>query len=388
LAIFDLFVSYSSKDRPWAKKLWEDLRAQYPSLRIFWDRDSILAGEAWRKELQSAIRNSKHLVVFWSEYANTSLEVGPEIEAFNAHRDLTPQLEGSDRKGFYIPLEGNRGGGIGDFQGFDDFRTIYNPQSEDRGIGGVADAKGQDDWVRMIRMVGDAVSQADQAQEVIAAVVATTVDPVVEVLDKIHGKRARGIPLTLDQFLAGFNLQWTDVRERYGPSALDWRPTGDRTIVELLEGVRVRVNAKLDPADHFRWRYVDLTTDEGLDLAPSLHKKASVVIFDPVSLYDQSCANAMRRLTRYVLEKHSVILSLSPALSRDEDVYATCVRDLSLPLFDDYFHPEIPPRGEFLARCAPEVQREAQIERLMRNRIRDLRSVADEAAGKATTGHK
>ena len=55
-----------------------------------------------------------------------------------------------------------------------------------------------------------------------------------------------------------------------GPTALDWRPTGNRmsggpTIVELLEGVRVRVNAKLDSADHFKWRYADLTADNGLD---------------------------------------------------------------------------------------------------------------------------
>jgi hypothetical protein len=386
--MFDLFVSYSSKDRPWAKKLWEDLRAKYPSLRIFWDRDSIPAGEEWRKELQSAIQNSKHLLVFWSEFANASLEVGPEIEKFNAYLHLTPELEGSLRKGFYVPLEGNRGGGIADYQGFDDFRAVYNPRGDDRGIAGVTLGQGLDSWDRMIRMVGDAVSMADQSQEVIAAVIATTVDPVLEVLDRIRGKRQLGILLTLDQFLAGFSLQWTDVRERYGPTALDWRPTGDRTIVELLEEVRVRVNAKLGPDDHFHWRYADLTTDEGLDLARSLHEKASVVIFDPVSLYDQSCANALRRLSPYVRETESVIVSLSPSLSRDEDVYSNCVRDLSVPLFDAYFDPEIPPIGLFAAHCAPEVQRVMQIERLVRSRIRDLRFAADKAASKATTGHK
>jgi len=386
LAIFDLFVSYSSKDRPWAKKLSEDMRAKYPSLRIFWDRDSIPAGEPWRKELQNAIRNSKHLVVFWSDYANGSLEVGPEIEAFNAHRYLTPQLEGSERKGFFVPLEGNRGGGIGDYQGFDDFRNIYKAQPEDRGISGITVGRAQDDWERMIRMVGDAVSRADQAQEIIAAVAATKVAVVTDWLDKIHDKKLPGILLTLDQLLAGFGLQWAAVRDRYGSSALDWQPTGDRTIIELLEGVRVRVNAKLEAADRFRWRYVDLTTDEGLDLAPNLYRTTSVVIFDPVSLYDPwYCAAAMRRLDRYVLDKQSVILSLSPALKTDEDVYGTCLRDLSIPLFNDYFHPEIPPIGEFAARCAPEVQRVSQIERLVRNRIRDLRLAADQSASKATT---
>jgi hypothetical protein len=203
-----------------------------------------------------------------------------------------------------------------------------------------------------------------------------------------HDKRAPGTRITLDQLLADFGLTWAAVRDRYGPSALDWRPTGDRTIVELLEEVRVRVNAKLDPADYFRWRFVDLTTDEGLDLAGRLHKLPSAVILDPVSLYDPFCAAAMRTLNRYVLERQSVILSLSPSLRTDEDVYGKCLWELSLPLFNDYFHPEIPPIGEFAARCAPEVQRVAQMERLVRNRIRDLRLAADIAAGKGTTGYK
>jgi hypothetical protein len=383
--MFDLFISYSSKDRPWAKKLFGDLRASYPSLRIFWDRESIPAGQAWRAELHSALRSSKHLVVLWSEYANASFEVGPEIEEFNAERGRTPLLEESERKGFYVPLEGQRGGGIGDYQGFDDFKNIYKPQADDRGIEGVVvPGQGKDDWERMIRMLGDAFSRADHAQEIIAAVAAMSVG--VELLDLTHSKRAAGTRITLDELLAGFNLKWADVRGHYGTSALDWRPTGDRTIIELLEDVRVGVNKKLKPADRFRWRYVDLTTDEGLNLTGSLHEKPSVVIFDPVSLYDPFCVAAIRRLDQYVLKTQSVILSLSPALKTDEDVYGTCLRDLSVPVFNDYFEPNIPATGEFAARWIPEVQRVAQIERLVRNRIRDLRFAADIAAGKATTG--
>jgi hypothetical protein len=45
LAIYDIFISYSSKDRPWAQKLYRDLHGGFPSLRIFWDRESITAGE-------------------------------------------------------------------------------------------------------------------------------------------------------------------------------------------------------------------------------------------------------------------------------------------------------------------------------------------------------
>ena len=391
MAIFDIFISYSSKDRMWAKRFWQDLRAQYPNLLVFWDRESIPAGELWRKELQNAIRNSKHLVVFWSDYANTSLEVGPEIEAFNAHRVLRPKLEGSDRKGFYIPLQGDRGGGIADYQGFTDFKGIYDPADANLGLDGLAAGTAALNWERMVRMVGDAANRADTAQEIKAVIAATTADVVTGLLDLTHGMKTAGTHVTLDQLLARFNLTWPDVRDRYGASPFDWRPTGDRSIVELLEAVRVRVNAKLDDeSDRFRWTYLDLTADDenGNPVAENLHDKASVVIFDPVSLFDPYCAAAMRRLNRYVVEKKSVILSLSPNLKTDEDVYGTCLRELSLPLFDDYFHPGIPPIGEFQARCAPEVQQVSQMDRLVRNRIRDLRVDKLVDASKATTGYK
>jgi len=388
LAIYDIFISYSSKDRPWAKKLYEDLHARYPSLHIFWDRDSIPAGESWRGELQSSLRNSKHMAMFWSSNAAASNEVSVEISDFNAYRGVTPLLEGSERRGFYIPLEGDRGGGVGDYQGFPDFKNIYKPVDANLGLDGLNATQGQQDWDRMIRMIGDAVSRADQAQKVTIVVAATEIDSVVGLLDHTHDKIRKLGEITLDAFLAGFRLQWADVRGRYGASALDWRPTGDRTIVELLEGVRVRVNAKLEEPDRFSWKFVDLTSGEGIDLVPKLHKQPSVVVLDPVSLYDPDFSRAMQGLKRYVLERQSVILALSPNLRNDEDVYGKCLRELSVPLFDDYFIPEIPPIGEFAARWMPEVQLESQIDPLVRARIRDLRIARDLAAGKATTGYR
>jgi hypothetical protein len=389
MAIYDLFISYSSKDRPWAEKLYLNLKSKYPSLKIFWDRESIPAGQKWRDELLSCVRNSKHLVFLWSDNAKASPEVDPEIERFIACRDQTPELEGSQRKVFYVPLKGDRRGGVADFQGFDDFKTVYNSDDAGLGLSGLNSGQPLKNWERMIRMVGDAVSRADQAQEIIAAVAATNIDAVCDCMELTHSKKMPPCRITLDQFLSSFNLQWNDVKQRYGPSALDWQPVGNRTIVELLEEVRVRVNANLDEtSDHFKWRYVDLTTEEGTELAENLHKHTSVVIFDPISLYDPYCSAAMRLLNRYVLEKQSVIISLSPTLKSDEDFYASYVRGLCLPTFDDYFNPAIPPHGEFVARCAPEVQRVTQIDRLVRQRIRDLHLAASEAVSKATTGQK
>ena len=49
MAIYDLFISYSSRDRKWAERFDADIRTSYPQLRVFFDRASIMAGAAWRQ---------------------------------------------------------------------------------------------------------------------------------------------------------------------------------------------------------------------------------------------------------------------------------------------------------------------------------------------------
>ena len=396
MAIYDLFVSYSSKDRPWAEKLYNDLHTSYPQLRIFFDRTSIMAGDAWRQDLKNAIRNSKHLLFFWSKNADTpnasgTKEVGPELESFLAHSDSMPELEGSARKVFYIPLEGERGGGVADFQGFPAFKDHYKPQAIDLGISNLAADPGREEWKRMVRMTGDAISVANSAKPVVAGIIATNVQEL-PLLDMIHGKKKKPDGPTLDQFLAGFGLTWAGVRDRYGQDALDWRPQGEDTIVTLFEEVRVRVNAKLDPADRFQWKYVDLTTAE--DYAKnvrSIYEQPSVVLFDPISLYDSICAGALLDLEDYVGREESVMISLSPTVQIADDLQAMYLRSLST-ILEDYFQPKIPPGAVFFARCALDVQRTSQIDPLIRNRIRYPHLVqkrkAEREAAKETTGQR
>lgn len=392
MAIYDLFVSYSSKDRVWAEKLHTDLFTFSRSLRIFYDRETIPAGSEWRRELTNAIRNSKHLLVFWSENADTPntsgvKEVDPEIAAFLAHRDLVPELEGSERKVFYVPLEGERGGGIANYQGFPGFKDHYKPNAADLGLSNLAADPGLKEWKRMIKMVGDAISEADSAQPLIAAVIATNSEAVPELEDD-RGKRKRNNP-TLDEFLQGFGITWADVKNRYGRDALDWCPLGDQTIVTLLEQVRVKLNVELSPVDRFQWKYIDLTIDESGEYRKNLQRvldEPSVVIFDPISLYDWNCGDALRDLEDYVRQPQAVVISLSPVVQSSEDLSARYLRAFSKPILDDYFQPKIPPEGAFAARCALDVRKTSQIEPLVRNRIRYRHLVRKTAEAKATTG--
>jgi hypothetical protein len=374
VAIYDLFVSYSSRDRAWAEKLYHDIRVSFPQLRIFYDRDSIPAGAGWRQALLNAIGNSKHLLFFWSKNADTPnaagvKEVDPEIERFLAHRDLTPQLEGSDRTIFYVPLEGARGGGVADSQGFPAFQAFYSPQAADLGTSSLASGDGLREWNRMIVKVGDAVADSSKDEKVIAGVVATNVD-LLQVIDLRHDKRKKPDGPTLDQFLACFGLTWADVRTRYGRDALDWCPRDEDTIVTLLEDIRVRVNAGLDPDDRFQWTYVDLTDPANYRKnVRRVYEQPSVVVIDPVSLFDDYCAGVLRDLEDYVVKEESVIVSLSPSVLSADDVQAMYFKSV-VGILDDYLQPKIPPGAIFAARCALDVRRTSQIDPLIRNRLR------------------
>jgi hypothetical protein len=245
----------------------------------------------------------------------------------------------------------------------------------------------------MIRMVGDAILRASNKILVMAGIIATNASEFW-VLDQIHGKKKAPDGPTLDDFLTGFGLTWAKVRDWYGRTALEWRPHGGETIVALLEEVRVRVNAKLSPADQFQWKYLDLTNDK--DYAQNvrdMYKEPSVLLFDPISLYDSICPGALLRFKAYVRREESVMISLSPNVERAGDLHAMYLMSVS-NILEDYLQPEIPPGDVFGARCALDLQRTSQIDALIRNRIRyprlvekrDAERTAAREAAKETAG--
>src|SRR5207249_4769385 len=152
-----------------------------------------------------------------------SIEVEPEISRFEAERRLTPELGGTTRGLFYSFLESARGGGVQEIQGFPDLAPFYQPNAIDRGISNLDLGNGLAEWKRAVTMLGDAITNADKARPVVAAVVATT-SSWLPLLDQIRGLAQSPSGPTLDEFLQPFGIQWSDVRGRYGQTALDWHP--------------------------------------------------------------------------------------------------------------------------------------------------------------------
>jgi hypothetical protein len=78
------FLSYSSKDTPFAEKLYESLHAA--GVRVFWDRFDVLPGESLREQIVEAIREHDRLVVVLSAHAMASDWVRQEIELAWHHK--------------------------------------------------------------------------------------------------------------------------------------------------------------------------------------------------------------------------------------------------------------------------------------------------------------
>jgi hypothetical protein len=90
-ARYDVFLSYSRADAERAAPLRDELRRM--GYRVFFDEQSIGPGERWKRRLERSIRNSRALVLCWSEHARGSDYIMFEYSRAEAlHKPIMPWL--------------------------------------------------------------------------------------------------------------------------------------------------------------------------------------------------------------------------------------------------------------------------------------------------------
>lgn len=370
-----LFISYTSYDRLWAERLYNDLRRYYPTVDIFWDRASIPAGTDYRDILNAAAKDTHHFVVLWSEKAKASNEVGPEIQRFDQSR-----TGDSKRILFYLPLEGEYGP-LSATQAFPDLRDqhhAYDPGANDRGVSKLATEPARTSWIRIIQTIGDKIKETVQAQPVKLAILAlnnenqTTVDKLDDNLDDKFGPEP-----TLREFLDGIKVSLADAKQRYGPTAYKWRPYGDtRTVIDLMQELRMEANINLKPEQQFEWDPLDLfqaiktaASQIQLDnIIRGLSSVPSVVIVDPISLYHYAAKDVFGRLSEYAKKEQSLIVLLSPMESPGTDLIFRCLRSKGGTVLENYFQPPIPITQAF-GDCGVDIRHNMELERLIRSNL-------------------
>ena len=62
---YDIFLSYSSKDRPWVSEFVATLKES--GVKAWFDVSDLAPGERWQEKIQEALRDSETLVVILSQ---------------------------------------------------------------------------------------------------------------------------------------------------------------------------------------------------------------------------------------------------------------------------------------------------------------------------------
>lgn len=287
----DAFISYSLQDKEWADKLESDLRKR--GLTLFRDTTRLKAGVDWDKSLQSALHDSRHLVVLWSDNAKNSNWVQSEIIYFDRDRE-------KDESRFLVFV--NLQGRYEPKARIEAIELLEKAGAYANGASNVAPVL----WLEVLNRIEDTISHSELS---VYTVVLTSIL-----------SRLREIPLTHQPNFAaryGETLEaigikkdatdsWKKELERYhGQTRSEWRPfAGSKLIGEVLEDLRNVIQKQGAP--RFRWRPIgdELWSDDPEAVraeADKLVGALSTIVIDPLSLYDN---NVLRRLEMLRLRLH------------------------------------------------------------------------------------
>lgn len=342
----DIFISYSSLDRPWAAKLNQALQAK--GIKTFFDDRDLEAGKSWDRQLATALRDSRHLVVLWSENAKASDWVSMEIATFNTYLFAASSESSEQRRLLSLTLEGQNKALAG-LQAITDLKDA-------NAYGGGADNVNKDLWQRVVNEIALGVKKDDPSIPITLAVLAITADEV----DKLQEDLPDLPSLTLLLNKIGI-ADRNELRQFYGARRLDWKPfRGQESIEEILSRQCVAINQRLadiavrqkqtprqfrlEPLDPAFWTDLKIVNLERAKLLAT--DTPSVLVIDPLSLYHNLVSKRLRDLDECFKNEKVVVMTLAPFKTPDllEEMSRT-LQSFSLEFINEYYDPPIFPTG-------------------------------------------
>lgn len=346
---YDVFLSYSSSDREWAQRLNDSLKKLDPPQTTFFDQQSLRAGDDWEAKVQTALENSRHLVILWSDNARQSDWVTRELWTF--FTNAKPKTN-ADRRLICVNLQGmNQATKTHQQIGPAEIQKAYREGT----------VPSHDAWVSVLNDIQDGLDPTRRAMSVPLVVLTVTRDELSTLSpDAVH---------RLEQ---DFDNPRDNLLSAYDADKHNWRPFGgDVSITELLDHLRTRVNETLSPYRVF-WSRPDQTFWSDIQAAKKFVTnefdtgELSVLVIDPVALYHPDVYQRLMLFQECMANNRRVILTLPPfgtphSIRRLRDALV----NRAMPYFDDYFQPSIPPKRMLAAHCGWNVSDTEDIRRLL-----------------------
>ena len=319
---YDVFISYASEDRAWAEKLKKSLIGA--GISVFQDTDQMKPGTPWEPVLMQGMKQSKHLIVLWSNYAaNRSSWVAKETIWFefadnNERRRINIILED-----VVAPAENGLPQARID-KTIQDIETVkgkhvYDVLANDKG----ANAIDRKAWEELISQVISGVEAKDLRDPIYRLVLTVcNPDPQHEPAckvkyedvrfdepDRIDGK-------SLNEFLSPYGHSKETLRIRYGNTQAEWRPYGSQNnILKITDEILDHINEEY--LLHYKWVAVDevdfWSSDAGAQRQiKRIMQESAVIVIDPIALYHNSIKRKFDILKSQCFQnKNALIIAFS-----------------------------------------------------------------------------
>ncbi len=359
---YQVFISYSSKDREWARRMEQDLKARGVN-KIFLDERTLETGRPWEPALKAAVRASRHLLVLWSQNASKSQWVAAEMaqfdneagEATTGSRLLLCVLLDDENPVAYASLQAEK-------------RLREKPLYQTGGASLTPELSQV--WNEVVGDLAEIILTTGDETPIPLAVVAMTREEAKELdLNQTLGGRVEPLAKQLE----ALGLQdLAALQARYGERRRDWRPFGgDRTLRQIRDELLGKIN-QLIPGRSFRWQEVDILKGD-LETAKSeaakLTSDLAVVLIDPLSLYNQTLYNRFGLFQPCFQREQSVIMTLAPFnLPSSLSDLRKLVYGASTPLLDFFYEPPVPSERSYYA-CQLDACDPSEIQRTVRRRL-------------------
>jgi len=385
---YDLFISYSSEDREWAKRLKADLEAR--NVPCFLDQDGLRKGDKWEPQLLAALQQSRHFVVLWSDRSKGSDWVSQELYRFKG--EIDPKGDGTMVPGRLlnvINLQG-RNATLSAFQAYED-PALQKAYADFVATPGplAFDAATAAAWATIVTDLSASVT-AGAVLQVPCAVLALTQNLIAQSPPEVTDFNVPDLAAFLGNLGVG-QKQWQD---RYGTDPFAWQPLGQASIRTMLDdlltdpvtGVNIKLQA-LGKAP-VRWSWLDVVTPPlptVKQMAGLFQSGPSLLVIDPISLF------SFQIYKRYVLLKdcftnpQAAIVLMTPfGMNQPLRYLHECLTTQGKPNLDAYYDPF--PYNPAFAACGINITDSLEIRRLVLTSLGRQASVDAPAETKAIIG--
>jgi hypothetical protein len=328
-------------------------------LRRFSIKTRLDIGKPWEPALAKAVQTSQHFIVLWSNHAEKSRWVGRELGVFEAIVD--PAVSGQtqeDRRFIFLMLEGEN-------PAYTSMQMLSDLREANAYVGG-ADTIDSSPWQNVVRKLVDAMRANDPSTPLPVAVLAMT----RQELTQLDPNEERTFGPSLNTLLQNLGMGTIETLvQYYGEGRTDWRPFGNPlNVQQILDTLLDKVNNGVTPP--FRWEPLDMQFWTNMAVARGEREKLlsypSVVVIDPLSLYDERVYDRFVFLSRCFESEKSIIMALTPfGLPQPFSHLNMVIKDRCSPFFDGYYDPPIPP-NKASAVLGVNISDESDVRRLLR----------------------